>query len=155
MRQKLDKNRKSTRAPRILVPNNEKALFTVDNQKFIGVIKRLSLTGGSAVLTREPIPHGTLGEMALKTVFGKVEAQIQFLHTGADGMPLVQAFRFVDMDDISRRRFSAAAERMEREGFSDVKAARNPLNLSLSKLGESIRRLSGAIRPSRRDGAKS
>lgn len=154
VRQKLEKNGKNTRPPRIRVPNNEKAVFTVDDQKFLGVIKRLSLTGGSAIFSNHPIPHGTLGEMALKTVFGKVDAQIQFLHTGADGMPLVQAFRFLDMDDISRQRFSAAAEKMEREGFSDVKEGRRPLDLSFSKLGESIRRLSGAISPRRRDGAK-
>ncbi len=154
MGRELEKNRKNTRPPRIRVPNNEKAVFTVDNQKFIGVIKRLSLTGGSAIFNKDPIPHGTLGEIALKTVFGKVDAQIKFLHTGADGMQLVQAFRFLDMDDMSRQRFSAAAERMKREGFSDVKEGRRPLHLSLSKLAESIRRLSGAISPSRRDGAR-
>jgi hypothetical protein len=154
MRRELGKKRKNARPPRIRVPNDEKAIFTIDNQRFVGVIKRLSLTGGSAVLPKDPIPHGTLGEMALKTVFGKVEAQIQFLQTGADGMPLVQAFRFLEMDDISRERFTAAAERMEREGFSDAKEERNPLNLGLSKLGEGIRRLSGAISPSRRDSQK-
>jgi hypothetical protein len=154
MRQKSEKNRKNSRPPRIRVPNDEKAIFTVDNQKFIGVIKRLSLTGGSAVLPKDIISHGTHGEMTLKTVFGKVEAQIQFLQTGADGMPLVQAFRFLDMDETSRKRFSAAAERMQREGFSDAKEERKSLDLSLSKLGESIRRLSGAISPSRSDGAK-
>ncbi|MGC2172405.1 MAG: PilZ domain-containing protein [Candidatus Sulfotelmatobacter sp.] len=154
MRQKSEKSRKNTRPPRIRVPNDEKAIFTVDNQKFIGVIKRLSITGGSAVLPKDTIPPGTHGEMVLKTVFGKVEAHIQFLHTGADGMPLVQAFCFLDMDESSRERFNAAAERMQREGFSDAKEERNALDLSLSKLGASIRRLSGAISPSRRDGAK-
>jgi hypothetical protein len=154
MRQKLQTNRKSTRPPRIRVPNNEQAVFTVENQKFIGIIKRLSLTGGSAVFTKNSIPNGTLGEMALKTVFGKVEAHIQFLQTGADGMPLTQAFRFLDMDDTSRERFTAAAERMQREGFSDSKEERRPLDLSLSKLGDSIRRLSGAITSGRRDSAK-
>jgi hypothetical protein len=153
MRQKLERNRKSTRPPRIRVPNNEQALFTVDNQKFIGVVKRLSLTGGSAVFAKS-IPNGTLGEMALKTVFGKVEAQIQFLQTGADGMPLTQAFRFLDMDDTSRQRFTAAAELMQREGFSDANEEQGALNLSLGKLGDSIRRLSGAISPGRRGSAK-
>ncbi len=153
MRQKSEKNRRNTRPPRIRVPNNEKAIFTVDNQKFIGVLKRLSLTGGSAVFAK-PLPNGTLGEMALKTVFGKVEAQIQFLQTGADGMPLIQAFRFLDMDGTSRQRFTAAAELMQREGFSDAKEELGTLNLSLSKLGESIRRLSGAITPGRRDSSK-
>jgi hypothetical protein len=33
-------------------------------------------------------------------VFGKVTAQIQFIHSGADGTPLAQAFHFIDMDDV-------------------------------------------------------
>jgi hypothetical protein len=54
-RQSLNKSRKSTRPPRIRVPNHEPALFTVSNQKFVGVIQRLSLTGGSAILSKGPI----------------------------------------------------------------------------------------------------
>src|SRR5271170_4015943 len=95
------KSYRSSRPPRIRVPNNERALFTVDAKKFVGVMRRLSLTGGSAVLSSGPIPAGTLADMDLGTVFGKVTAQIQFMHTGADGIPLAQAFRFIDMDDVS------------------------------------------------------
>jgi hypothetical protein len=157
MPQKPPKSRRSARPPRIRVPNNERALFTVEKEKFVGVIKRLSLTGGSAILTKGPIPSGTLAEMALSTVFGKVKAQIQFLHTGADGMPLAQAFRFLDMDDISRKRFADAAEQMQRAGFGDTEEERKPLDVAyqgLSKLGESIRLLSIAISSGRRSGAK-
>ena len=50
MPKKLQKARKSARPPRIRVPNNEPALFTVNTQKYVGVIQRLSLTGGSAIL---------------------------------------------------------------------------------------------------------
>src|SRR6202041_4066313 len=94
---------KSTRPPRIRVPNNEKALFTVDAKKFVGMLGRLSLTGGSAVLTSGPIPEGTLAEMDLGTVFGKVTAQIQFMRSGADGLPTAQAFRFIEMDEVSSK----------------------------------------------------
>ena len=87
MPKKLQKTRKSTRPPRIRVPNNERALFTVNTQKYVGVIQRLSLTGGSAILSKGPIPQGSLADMGLNTVFGKVKAQIQFLHSGADGIP--------------------------------------------------------------------
>jgi hypothetical protein len=156
MRGKLRESGKSTRPPRIRVPNNERALFTVESQKFIGVIKRLSLTGGSAILTKGPIPQGTLGEMGLNTVFGNVRAQIQFLHTGADGIPLAQAFRFLEMDETSRERFRSAAKQMETEGFSDAEEQK-PLDLayrSLSKLGESVRRLSAEITSDRRTRAK-
>jgi hypothetical protein len=148
VRQKLQKPQKSTRPPRIRVPNNERALFIVESQKLIGVIQRLSVTGGSVILAKAPIPEGTLAEMTLNTVFGKVKAHVQFLHTGADGMPLAQAFRFLAMDDMSRERFSAAAEQMQRAGFSDVKEQRMRFDFayqSFSKLGESIRRLWVAI----------
>jgi len=151
MPQKLQRRRKGTRAPRIRVPNNERALFTVDNHKFVGVIQRLSLTGGSAVLSKRPIPQGTLAEMRLNTVFGKVTAQIEFLHTAADGIPLAQAFRFLQMDDVSCERFSAAAEQMQRAGFSDVEEKGKPLgdpaSQSLSKLLDGVRRLLAMITP--------
>ena len=153
MAQKSQKPGKRTRArpPRIRVPNNERALFTVDTNKFVGVIRRLSLTGGSAVLSKGPILQGTLAQMDLITVFGKVTAQIEFMHSGADGIPLAQAFRFLDMDDVSSERFSAAARQMEKAGFSDVEEKENPLgNLAsqtLSRLHDSIRRLSVVIAP--------
>src|ERR1039457_6873484 len=115
MQRKIDKPRKH-RPPRIRVPHQQKALFTVDNQKFVGIVQRLSLTGGSALLVKGPIPKGTLGEMALGTVFGKVNAHIEFLHTGADGVPLAQAFAFLAMDAVSSNRFKAAAEQMQRGG---------------------------------------
>ena len=155
MPRKLQRPR--SRPPRIRVPNNERALFTVENEKFVGVIKRLSLTGGSAILAKGPIPQGALAEMGLKTVFGKVTAQIQFLHTGADGLPLAQAFRFLDMDDISRERFRAAADQMQRAGFSDAEEEPRPFDLayqSVSKLRESIRLLSVAITSGRGTGTK-
>ena len=108
MSREQEKRRRGARPPRIRVPNQERALFTADSQKFVGVIQRLSLTGGSAVLSKGPIAKGTLAEMAFRTVFGKVKAHIEFLHSGADGIPLAQAFRFLSMDETSSRRFSAA-----------------------------------------------
>jgi hypothetical protein len=132
-------------------PNNERAIFTVDSNKFVGLIRRLSLTGGSAILSNGPIPEGTLAQMDLGTVFGKVTAQIEFMHRGADGIPLAQAFRFIGMDDVSSERFSAAARQMEKAGFSDVEEKENPLgNLAsqtLNKLRDSIRSLSMVIAP--------
>ena len=61
MANKSEKPNRHNRPPRIRVPNNERALFTVDAKKHVGVIRRLSLTGGSAVLTNGPIPEGTMG----------------------------------------------------------------------------------------------
>lgn len=154
VRQKTAKPRKVNRPARIRVPNNERALFTVDTQKFVGVIQRLSLTGGSAILSKGPLPQGTLAEMGLNTVFGKVTAHIEFLRTGAEGIPLAQAFRFLHMNDVSSRRFAAAAEQMQAAGFSDVEEKEASLgdvaSQALSKLRGSIERLSVVITSGRR-----
>lgn len=135
------------------MPNQERAIFTVDDRKFVGVIQRLSETGGSALLSKGPIPKGTFGEMDLRTVFGKVNAQIEFLQTGADGVPLAQAFRFLGMDDISTQRYQAAARQMESAGFADVETKPTPVDgvvESWGRLRESIRQLSEVVTSGRR-----
>jgi hypothetical protein len=137
---------KHTRPPRIRVPNNERALFVVDEQKYIGVVQRLSLTGGSTIFAKGPISEGTVGGMILNTVFGKVEAQVEFMHTGADGKEHAQAFRFLDMDDTSSERFHKAAKQMEQAGFGDVEVKENLGDLAArgwGKLRESVRQFSG------------
>jgi len=150
---KTEKPRKNVRAPRIRVPNRERALFIIETQKIVGVVQRLSLTGGSVILLKGCVPHGTLAQMGLNTVFGKMTAQIQFLQTGAEGIPLAQAFRFLDMDAVSSRRFTAAVEQMQSAGFSDV--AKNGQSFgtvasqTLSKLRGSIHRISEVINPAR------
>ena len=150
-----EKSVRQRRPPRIRVPNQERAIFTVDDRKFIGVIQRLSETGGSALLAKGPIAKGTLGEMDLRTVFGKVNAQIEFLQTGADGVPLAQAFRFLGMDEISKKRFHAAAKQMESAGFADDSKA-EPVGVmeSWGKLRESIRQLSEVVTSGRKSRSK-
>jgi hypothetical protein len=156
--QKPKSSRKHDRAPRIRVPNSERAIFLVDESKFVGIIQRLSLTGGSAILAKGPIHRGDMGEMILNTVFGKVTAQIEFLQTGADGIPLAQAFRFLAMDDDSSRRYAAAARQMEEEGFSDApekgSALSGQASHTLSQLLHSVRRLAATLSPTRSSGAK-
>ena len=132
----------SIRAPRIRVPNKEKALFAVNTKNLIGTVQRLSLTGGSVILSKGCLPHGTLAHMSLKKVFGTVKAQVQFLHAGAEGIQLAQAFRFLEMDDVSSRRFTAAVEQMQNAGFSDVPGNAQPLIGVVSKLRATIHRLS-------------
>lgn len=148
MREKRDKSRNYARPPRIRVPNGERALFTVENQRFVGVIRCLSLTGGSMV-SRQLISPGTLAQMSLNTVFGRVNAQIEFLRSGADGIPMAQAFRFLAMDDVSSERFAAAARRMEVAGFSDATEGDQPkhdlTSQSLHALRQGIRRLTGIV----------
>ena len=153
MPQKVDKPRKN-RPPRIRVPHQQKAIFTVDNQKFVGIVQRLSLTGGSALLVKGPIPEGTLGEMGLGTVFGKVNAHIEFLHAGADGVPLAQAFAFLAMDSVSSKRFRTAVEQMETPDFSDVGQRQTAIDAAFETLRESVRQLSGMLSSARRSTSK-
>ncbi len=136
------------RAPRIRVPNSERALFTVDTARFVGVIHRLSLTGGSAVLSKGPIPHGTMGDISLNTVFGRVDAKVEFLQTGADAVALAQAFRFIAMDDTSTDRFAAAARQMVQAGFGDApeeEETASAATQSLNRLLDSVRRLAATL----------
>jgi hypothetical protein len=153
MPRKVDKPRKH-RPPRIRVPHQQKAIFTVDNQKFVGIVQRLSLTGGSALLVKGPIPEGTLGEMVLGTVFGKVNAHIEFLHTGADGVPLAQAFAFLAMDAVSSKRFNTAVEQMETPDFSDVGQRQTTIDAAFETLRKSILQLSGMLTSGRRTRSK-
>jgi len=143
------------RPPRIRVPHQQKAIFTADNQKLLGVVQRLSLTGGSALLTKGPIPEGTLGEMLFGTVFGKVNAHIEFLHRNADGVPLSQAFTFLTMDAVSSQRLKKALEEMNTSEFSDDAPKRNRSDVAFETLRQSVRQLSGflnSVRPTRPKG---
>lgn len=145
MPRKIDKVTKYNRPPRIRVPNQERAIFTVEDKKFLGTIQRLSATGGSVLLAKGPFPERTSGEMALGTVFGKVSAHIEFLQTGADGVALAQAFRFITMDDVSAKRFTAAAEKMQSAGFADAEHAPTAIDSAFPswiKLRESVQKIS-------------
>jgi len=149
---KSQKLSRRSRAPRVRVPNRERALFTVDGANFVGVLQRLSITGGSALLSRGPIPHGTMGDIAFKTAFGKVSAHVEFLQSGADGVPLAQAFHFLAMEDASSERLAAASRKMQQEGRSDVpptKRSTSPASGVLNQLFSSIRHLASALMPER------
>jgi hypothetical protein len=152
MSRKVVKVGKHNRPPRIRVPNQERAIFTVEDQKFLGTIQRLSATGGSVLLAKGSVPQGSSGEMILGTVFGKVSAHIEFLQTGADGVPLAQAFRFITMDDVSMKRFTAAAEKMQSAGFGD--AEEKPAAASISfdgwnKFRQNLQKFSEKLTPAR------
>lgn len=150
MPRKITKPSKHNRPPRIRVPNQERAIFTVEDQKFLGTIQRLSLTGGSVLLAKGPLPEGSTGEITLGTVFGSVNAHIEFLQTGADGVPLAQAFRFLAMDDVSTKRFNAAAEKMQSAGFADVEQGQTPVDRMFASWGKLRDSVSGALASSRR-----
>lgn len=102
------------------------------------------------MLSKGPIPQGTMGDITMKTVYGKVSAHIEFLHSGADGVPLAQAFRFLAMEDASAKRFAAAAKQMVAEGYSDEEltkpsALNAPASEALGQLLNSVRRLAATM----------
>src|SRR5262252_10379013 len=138
------------RPPRIRVPHQQKAIFSVDNQKLIGVLQRLSLTGGAALLVKGPIPEGTLGEIVFGTAFGKVNAHIKFLYGGVDGVPLAQAFAFLAMSARSSQRIKRALEEMHTPGLSDFAGKQTPIDAAFATLRQSVRQLSGMLDSIRR-----
>jgi hypothetical protein len=152
MSRNTEKSRKP-RPPRIRVPNQQKAIFTIENQKLVGVVQRLSLTGGSALLVKGPIAEGTLGEIVFGTVFGKVNAHIEFLHRGADGVPLAQAFAFVTMDAVSSQHIKKAIEEMHTSDLSEVK--QTSMDAAFETLRQSVLLLSGMLNSVRRTPSKS
>ena len=142
--------RRRDRAPRIRVPNQERALFSIAGSPFVGVLRTLSTSGGSAILSRGPIHPGTAGGVTLKTVFGKVTGDVEFLKTNADGVPLAQAFRFVAMDDVSSKRLALAAQNMQNEGYSDSQTSESKPDKGGDGLGNllrSLRQLAAGLMP--------
>jgi hypothetical protein len=72
-----------------------------------------------------PFPSGTLAEVTLKTTSGKVGAAIQFLRTRT-GAPDVQAFRFLQMDPLERRRLELTLDQMRRQGCGEKRRGLMP-----------------------------
>jgi len=144
MTRNISKSRKD-RPPRIRVPHQQKAIFTFESQKVVGVVQRVSLTGGSVLLAKGPIPQGTMGQIVFGTVFGQVNAHIEFLHCGADGVPLAQAFSFLTMDDLSAQRFKRALEEMHGSDYADGMRKPRPMDAAFETLRQSVHMLSGML----------
>jgi hypothetical protein len=88
--------------------------------------------------------------MLFATVFGKVNAHIEFLHWGADDVPLAPAFTFITMDGTSSQRLQKALEEMNTSDFSDTTVREGALNVAFDTLRQSIRQLSGMLNSRRR-----
>jgi hypothetical protein len=96
-----------------------------------------------------------MGDIALRTDFGKVSAHIQFLQTGADGVALAQAFCFLEMEATSAKRLSSAVQKMEKEGYSDApRITPTPLSApasqALGQLLHSVQRIAATLVANRR-----
>ena len=95
-------------------------MFSIEEQTLLsGFYSAFRSTAGSAVLSKGPIPNGTIGDVAMKTVFGKVTAPFEFLQTGTDGVPLAQASassKWTNPAPSVRRRRKTDGK----EGYSDT-----------------------------------
>jgi len=104
---------KRARSPRFAVPNKEQVVVSLDNEELTGTLHLLSLTGG-AIRLDKVIASGTLGEIGINTVSGKFSAAIEFLRK-ANGK--AQAFRFVAMGPVGRKRLEDALSKMRGQGL--------------------------------------
>ena len=98
----------SVRAPRTTFSKPEPAHFRVEDKLVKGHLKRLSATGGYAVLDRN-LTGGTLAEIEIPTPLGRICGLIEFLERrGGTGRPSELAFRFVGLDETHYDRLRSA-----------------------------------------------
>jgi hypothetical protein len=98
----------SIRAPRTSFSRPEPADFRVADGIVRGELRRLSTTGGYAVLDRS-LRGGTLAEIEIPTRFGHIRGLIEFLERkGAPPRAAEHAFRFIGLEDIHYERLASA-----------------------------------------------
>jgi len=98
----------SIRAPRTTFPTPEPADFRVEDKLLKGSLRRLSLTGGCALLGKQ-VKTGTLAEIAIPTPLGPVIGLIEFLGSGAKQPAGSEfGFRFVAFDEEHHDRLTKA-----------------------------------------------
>ena len=84
----------------------------------IGVLCKLSVTGGSLRLSTRPA-KGTVAELTVKATSGRITSAIEFLGPADKGTPPAQAFRFIHMGLPETRRLENALEEMRKQGFGE------------------------------------
>jgi hypothetical protein len=105
---------KRVRSPRFSVPNNEQVVVSVGTEQLKGTLQVLSLTGGAVRLDKQ-FSRGTFGDIGINTVSGNFSAAIEFLQT-ASGRG--QAFRFIAMGGVARKRLEDALKKMRGQGLA-------------------------------------
>ena len=105
---------KGVRSPRFSVPNNEEVVVSIGGETFKGTLHLLSLTGGAVRLDKRVAP-GTLGDVGINTVAGNFSAAIEFLQMAKDK---AQAFRFVAMSVVARKRLEDTLRKMRGQGLA-------------------------------------
>lgn len=106
------------RAPRVRLAKSPKIMFVIENRRLEGVLQKLSLTGGSARVSRDCKP-GELAELKINTANGHLEALVELLPRTEDEQP----FRFVAMGDSDQELLAATVTKLRQSGYSDGVAA--------------------------------
>jgi len=109
---------KRVRSPRFAVPNKEQAVVSTETENLRGTLHLLSLTGGAIRLDKRVAP-GTLGDLKINTVSGNFSAAIQFLQMTTSK---AQAFRFIAMGPVARKRLEDALTKMRAQGLAVEKS---------------------------------
>jgi hypothetical protein len=109
---------KRTRSPRFSVPNKEQVAVSIGSEQLQGTLHLLSLTGGTIRLEKR-VASGTLCDIGIRTVSGNFSAAIEFLQM-TNGK--TQAFRFVGMGPVARKRLEDALNKMREQGLAVEKA---------------------------------
>jgi len=105
---------KRVRSPRFSVPNKEAVLVSIGDERLKGTLHLLSLTGGAVHLDKQ-VASGTLAEIRINTVTGHFSAAIEFLRMANLN---AQAFRFIAMGPVARKRLEDALDKMRAQGLS-------------------------------------
>jgi hypothetical protein len=101
----------SIRAPRAQFSNPEPADFRIEDKIVRGHLRRLSKTGGCAVLNRK-LRGPMLAEIDIPTRLGSICGLIEFITPRAELTKASElGFRFVGLDDAHYERLTAALKR--------------------------------------------
>ena|SRR5690242_16500877 len=132
--------RDSVRAPRVNVPNKEQAIVALGAQRMVGVLCKLSTTGGSLRLPK-PLSKGQIADLTIRATSGPITSAVQFLGPADRGALPPQAFRFIHMGPAECRRLENALEEIRRQGFGEKQDWRfHPLTRSALRTMKSITR---------------
>jgi len=135
-----DQHRDSIRAPRVIVPNKERALVALGAQQMTGILCKLSATGGTVRLGR-PVAKGTIADLTLVAVSGRISSAVEFLGPADRGTPPAQAFRFIYMGPAECRRLENALLEIRKQGFGEKQDWRfHPLTRTALRTMRSITR---------------
>jgi hypothetical protein len=135
-----NQHRDSVRAPRVNVPNKEQAVVALGALKVIGILCKLSVTGGSLRLSRS-VSKGTVADLTIRSTSGPITSAIEFLGPADKGTPPAQAFRFIHMGPAECRRLENALAAIRKEGFGEKQDWRfHPLARTALRTVKSITR---------------